>query len=130
MPSRRLVDGGVTLTEANAFDSNLGTDEKDATKAKYRGFVTEFLKRLISYDGNNSSLRAFCRVDVSIFVDENKTVSFFVNEVERGLTTCLFSTLGSNGIGHIGTDFAWLLAGWIDEERERLEGMNANVRVE
>lgn len=118
------------LTEANTFDSNLGTDGKGLTRARYRGFVAEFLKRLISSDGSNSSLRVFCRVDVSIFVDKDRKLWFFVNEVERGLTTCLFSTLGTSGIGQVGTDLAWVLAGWIDEERKRLEGKNDDVQVE
>lgn len=121
--ARELVNQGKDLTEDNAFGANLGTAEKELARKKINEFVVDFLKRLVSRDGENSSLVVFCRVDVSIFVDENKKVSFFVNEVERGITTCLFGSTGSSMVGVVGSDLAWPFARWMSEEGKRL-GLN------
>jgi hypothetical protein len=121
--ARELVDEGKELNDDNAFGANLGTTEKELARKKLADFVTDFLKRLVSRDGENSSLCVFCRVDVSVFVDKDKKVSLFVNEVERGITTCLFGSTGSSVVGHVGSDLAWPLAGWILEEQRRL-GVN------
>ena len=79
----------------------------------------DFINRLAALDGLNSSLLVFCRVDLSIFVDEGNKVSWFVNEVERGATTCLWGEQGSSLIGRIGADLAWPLTTWILAEKER-----------
>ena len=80
----------------------------------------DFLNHLAALDGPNSSLLVFCRVDLSIFVDEHNKVSWFVNEVERGSTTCLWGQLGPSVVGRVGSDMAWPLANWILKEKERL----------
>jgi hypothetical protein len=121
--ARELVNQGKELSEENAFGANLGTAEKELARKKITDFVVDFLKRLASRDGENSSLLVFCRVDVSVFVGKDKKVSFFVNEVERGITTCLFGATGSSMVGHIGSDLAWPFARWISEEEKRL-GVN------
>jgi len=118
--SREVVDSGLSLTEDRAFDPNRGTAEKEIARNELHSFVVDFLNRLAVLDGANSSLRVFCRVDVSVFVDEKKKVSFYVNEVERGLTTCLWSGQGASTVGHVGTDLAWPLACWIQGEKKRL----------
>lgn len=117
---RKLVDKGEELTELNAFDPIGGTLEKRIARERLHAFVMEFLDSLITLDGPNSSLCVFCRVDVSIFVDESKKVSLYVNEVERGITTSLYSNSGPSTAGHIGSDVAWPLARWITEEKLKL----------
>jgi hypothetical protein len=114
------VDQGHSLDETNAFDANLGTREKEIMRTKLNGFVVDFLGRLIRRDGQNTTLGVFCRVDVSIFVDNDKRVAFFVNEVERGMTTCLFGLPGPAVVGRVGSDLAWPLACWIIAEKARL----------
>ena len=52
-------------------------------RKKLSDLVIDFLGRLTTLDGANSSLRVFCRVDLSVHVNEHKRVSLFVNEVER-----------------------------------------------
>ena len=111
------------LNDDNAFDLNLGTKERGIAEEKLNEFVTEFLKRLADRDGQNSTLQVFCRVDVSVFVDQDKKVSFFVNEVERGMTTSLFSSAGPSAVGQVGSDISWPLASWISKEKIRL-GIN------
>ena len=115
--SREVINKGEELTEDNVFDPNQGTVEKDIARGKLYAFVTNFLDRLTALEGAKSSLHVFCRVDVSIFVDEDKKVSFYVNEVERGLTTCLWSDQGTRLVGHVGTNLAWPLACWVLEEK-------------
>lgn len=108
------------LDTVSAFDSNLGTKEREVAEKKLRDFVTEFLKHLIDRDGQNSSLGIFCRVDVSVFIDKDNKATFFVNEVERGMTTSLFSSNGTGMVGQVGSDLSWPLASWITEEKKRL----------
>lgn len=117
---RKLVDEGTDLNERTAFNSNFGTAEKKIAKEKLDAFIKDFLARLIILDGENSSLRVFCRVDMSIYVDEGGRVSFFVNEVERGAITALWTCDGPSAVGHVGSDISWPLARWIFEEKVRL----------
>ena len=84
-------------------------------------FIEQFLKHLAALDGENSSLLVFCRVDMSVYIDEEKRVSFYINEVERGITTCLWVGSGASAAGHVGSDIAWPLACWIAEEAFRLQ---------
>lgn len=85
----------------------------------------EFLHHLMALDGLNTSLHVFCRIDVSIFVSKDRKVSLFVNEVERGITTCLWNSPNSGSVaaGRVGTDMAWPLACWILEQKKIL-GIN------
>lgn len=117
---RELVDSGIDLMERNSFDPNYGTEERGLAKTLVDQFITDFLAKLMLTDGENTSLRVFCRVDMSIYVDEGKKVWFFVNEVERGISTCLWVASGPSAAGHIGSDMAWPLARWIKSEKVRL----------
>lgn len=120
IPLRELVDQGQTLTEVNAFDSNRSTEEKNLAREKLHHFVIDFVSRLAALDGPNSSLLVFCRVDMSVFVDGDGKVSWYVNEVERGPTTCLWGQPGPGVVGNVGSDIAWPLGSWILREKERL----------
>lgn len=118
--SRKVVDQGKRLTESNAFNAKYGTEDKKVAKDKLYGFVEKFVDHLAADEGKNSSLGVFCRVDASVFVDEEEKVSLFVNEVERGITTCLWAGAGTGVVGHVGTDMALPLAHWIVAEKRRL----------
>jgi hypothetical protein len=119
-PPREVVDRGLELEDKTAFNPNQGTAEKEAAREKIEAFVKDFLDRLIQHEGNSSNLDVFCRVDLSVHVDSNRKVSFFVNEVERGIATCLWVGNGASTAGHVGTDLAWPLACWIGKEKARL----------
>ena len=84
-------------------------------------FVRVFLKHLADKDGPNSSLQVFCRVDVGIFVKSPNVVSYFVNEVERGITTSLWVGDGSRAAGIVGTGVVPPLKRWIAAEKIRLD---------
>jgi hypothetical protein len=118
--SRKHVDAGEELSEDNTFDSNSQTEEKAIAREKLNSFAKGVLEHLKDYDGANSGLRVFCRIDVGIFVDEDKRVMLFVNEIERGLTTCLWCNSGPSAAGNVGSDMAWPLACWILDEKRRL----------
>ena len=111
------------LDDDNAFDLNLGMKERGIAEEKLNEFITEFLKCLADHYRQNSTLQVFCRVDVLVFIDQDKKVSFFVNEVERGMTTSLFSSAGPSVVGQVGLDILWPLASWISKEKIQL-GIN------
>jgi hypothetical protein len=116
-----LVDEGHELREENAYDPNHGTAEIELTRTRLEEFVTEFLGHLSKKDASNSSLQVFCRVDMSIIV-KHGTVSFFVNEVERGIATSLWGKGNDTAPGQVGSDMAWPLACWIKREKARISG--------
>ena len=89
-------------------------------QAELRGFVTKFLKELRAEDGKNSSLGVFCRVDVGIYTSQPDTVSYFVNEVERGITTSMWVIDGNHTAGVVGMDMVSPLKRWIAEEKTRV----------
>ena len=78
-------------------------------------------KRLKARDGPNSSLQVFCRIDVGILTRAPDTVSYFVNEVERGITTSLWVTDGPYTAGMSGMSIVASLKRWVAAERHRLE---------
>ena len=109
------------LDQDTMFDSNMGSAERGLAKRRLKEFVMEFLAHPQELNGKNSTLGVFCRVDVGIFANKNRRVSIFVNEVERGITTCLWVIDGTGSeAGLVGTDMAYPLAKWITEEQLRI----------
>ena len=96
---------------------------KDAKRAidELKQFVKTFLRELKKIDGQNSSLEVFCRVDVGIFVGEGDAVSYFVNEVERGITTSLWVSDGPYTAGISGMSMVGALKRWVSAEKSRLD---------
>ena len=84
-------------------------------------FVKVFLKHLKDQDELNSSLQVFCRVDVGILSGPPNLVSYFVNEVERGITTSLWVGEGSHAAGIVGMGIVAPLKRWIAAEKIRLD---------
>jgi hypothetical protein len=78
-------------------------------------------------DGPNTSLRVFCRVDVGIFIDPAGKVSYFVNEVERGITTSLWVSDGQHTVGQVGETIVRPLKRWIATEKGRV-GIGAQCK--
>lgn len=68
----------------------------------------------------NGGLDVFCRVDVGVYV-KSGTVSYFVNEVERGISTCLWAKSGTAAAGPVGTTMIEPLKRWIAAENERIK---------
>ena len=106
--------------ESSAFNVNRGMADKQVAKDKLYGFVKKFVDHLAADKGKDSSLHVFCWVEASVFVDEEEKVSLVVNEVARGITTCLWAGAGFGVVGHVGTDMALPLAHWIVAEKRKL----------
>lgn len=108
------VDGPSVFNPVRSFG-----DTKRA-KEELKCFVRTFLKHLEKLEGKNSSLRVFCRVDVGIFIKAPNTVSYFVNDVERGITTSLWAADGPWAAGVVGMSIVEPLKRWIAMEKTRL----------
>ena len=67
---------------------------RERSKKEFVDFVLETHRRLMSLEaktiGAPSTLSIFCRIDVGIYIDAEGNGSYFVNEVERTLTTSLW----------------------------------------
>src|ERR1700753_2570985 len=120
-PSRSFVRRGEPVDAEIVFPSNQGWDDIGRAQEELQRFVRVFLKHLADKDGPNSSLQVFCRVDVGIFVKSPNVVSYFVNEVERGITTSLWVGDGSRAAGIVGTGVVPPLKRWIAAEKIRLD---------
>jgi len=55
-----------------------------------------------------------------LFVDPGGKAWYFVNEVERGITTSLFVGDGQHTVGQVGMDVARSLKPWIATEKGRV----------
>jgi hypothetical protein len=89
-------------------------------------FVMRFLELLIERDLENGGLDVFCRVDVGVYQGgpDMHTVSFFVNEVERGITTSFWARDGAQSAGIVGSTMVEPLKRWIAKEKVRLAARN------
>lgn len=102
------------------FPNNKAFKDSKRANSEREGFVRGFLRHLMDLDGPNSSLRVFCRVDIGIFVDRAQEASYFVNEVERGITTSLWANSGTDVVGRVGASMVEPLKRWIAAEKLRV----------
>lgn len=71
-------------------ERNLGeTQFKDFVMGQFRGLC----ERECPPDGSSSTLKVFCRMDVSLMVSGSGKLGYFVNEVERTNTASLWMSL-------------------------------------
>lgn len=120
-PSRSLVRDNKQLRESDVFPTNQRAQDVKQAENELNDFVTKFLKCLVKAEGErNSSLQVFCRIDVGIFAKAPNTVSYFVNEVERGITTSLWVTDGNHTAGMVGMTIVQPLKKWIAAEKVRI----------
>lgn len=118
---RSLVNRGKPVGESNVFHSDQDCREAKRAEEELAGFVKTFLRHLKDMDGPNTSLQVFCRVDVGIFIKGSGVVSYFVNEVERGITTSLWVVDGPHTSGVVGMSIVDPLRRWILSEKVRLD---------
>ena len=90
-------------------------------KGEYEGFVLNTWNRLRTLEQEttecHSSLNEFCRIDVGIF-QHGGGLHYFVNEVERGNTTFLWSRDDPSLAGRIGPALGAALTKWLTRLRE------------
>ena len=77
-----------TNTEVSIMERALGRKE-------FETFVMETYHHLVNCErkkmGGFSTLEVFCRMDVGLFLKDDGNLGYFVNEVERGLTTVIWT---------------------------------------
>lgn len=91
---------------------------RNAAKKEFEDFVTAVLERLSELEskqtGRPSSLKVFCRIDVSVILGQDNRASYFVNEVERTNTASLWSALHKKPNTTMVNDFHMALARWVE----------------
>ena len=117
---RSLVKREQVIDEPVVFGCNQSVDDAKKALGDLEQFVKHFLKHLKARDGPNSSLQVFCRVDVGILARAPDTASYFINEVERGITTSLWVTDGPYTAGMSGMSIVASLKRWVAAEKHRL----------
>jgi hypothetical protein len=90
------------MQEAGELDSTTVLDtnrevpitEREIGKQEFEAFVKDTYRHLINCErkrmGGSSTLEVFCRLDIGLFSRDDGSLGYFVNEVERTLTTGLW----------------------------------------
>lgn len=99
------------------FHPNQSALDSRQAQNQLGGFIRNFFKVLKTTDGPNSSLQVFCRIDIGITAD---ATSYFVNEVERGITTSLWVGDGPHAAGMVGMSMITPLKRWVVAEKLRV----------
>jgi hypothetical protein len=78
-------------------------------------FCLTTLKALLEKEGfEDSSLDLICRLDISVIEDGSGNLDYFVNEVERGVAICLFSSVDTDHVTErVADELGPLLVDWI-----------------
>jgi hypothetical protein len=91
--------------------------EADAADAEFLNFARQNLSLLIESEERRlttpSSLRVFARLDIGIWRNPGGSLNYFVNEVERGPSTSLWSREHSWIPARIGPAFGKSLRAWL-----------------
>lgn len=93
---RQRVQDAIQPPEPWEFaEANRGTmQDRERAKQEFQSFALETWKELVQHDKRQSGnaipcTALFCRIDIGVMVEGGNT-SYFVNEVERSLTTSLW----------------------------------------
>lgn len=109
--------------ELNSPDNVVNPDSntfeyREQARNDFMNFVLETYSRLLSIEvktiGSRSTLSVFCRIDVGLFLDANGKASYFVNEVERTLTTSLWVRDRDIPINSVSSTIGKSLHTWIN----------------
>ena len=78
-------------------------------------FCLTTLKALVEKEGfEDSSLDLICRLDISVIENASGELDYFVNEVERGIAICLFSSVDTDHVTErVADELGPLLVDWI-----------------
>jgi hypothetical protein len=90
---------------------------RQAAKEEFYEFIGKTHKALVISEakemGSPTSIAVFCRIDVSIILDEGGKASYFVNEVERTSTTSLWSKCLNMPLNTLATTFTYEMHKWL-----------------
>jgi hypothetical protein len=116
--SDRIRDTTRPHTAEEFSEANWGTlEERDHARKEFERFVIHTWEQLVYREkphvAGTPSTALFCRMDVGVIV-RNGQISYFVNEVERALTTSLWMDGMPDGLHGIFADtFGVRLHEWI-----------------
>jgi hypothetical protein len=96
-------------------------DELQAGRQQLHDFVLDTLNALVKIEKSRtqatvSSLEHLARVDVSVMHNDSGELAYFVNEVERGVSVCLYSRLDSSRSMEIMDEFREVVTRWLDSD--------------
>jgi hypothetical protein len=98
-----------------------GTKESRAEgEAQLYSFAQVTLEALIQIEEEelgleDSSLRLFCRMDISVIDNGRDGLDYFVNEVERGPLVALYGVGPCHPASRVGDELGELLPRWLDK---------------
>ena len=85
-------------------------DQRQYADAEMSGFCLTTLKALVEKEGfEDSSLNMICRLDISVIQNASGQLDYFVNEVERGVAICMFSSVDTDHVTERVADELWPL---------------------
>ncbi|KIK78106.1 hypothetical protein PAXRUDRAFT_28688 [Paxillus rubicundulus Ve08.2h10] len=114
--SKKLLIPGITTEEI--VNPDQGTDsERRHAKKEFEAFTMNIWRNLVLTEkamiGGSTSISIFCRLDVGLTMKDSYAM-YFVNEVERSLTTSLWMSAMPDGLHGIFADtFAATLHDWL-----------------
>jgi hypothetical protein len=93
---------------------------REAGEAQLYHFAEVTLKVLIQMEEeevglDDSSLRLFCRMDISIIDNGRGGLDYFINEVERGPLVVLYGLGPCHPAARVGDELGELLPLWLDK---------------
>jgi hypothetical protein len=112
------------MEEAGELDSksvlytnaDVSVTERAVGTQEFETFVMDTFKLLTNFErkkmGGWSTLEVFCRLDVGLFLKGDGNLGYFVNEVERSLTTGLWTRNLDVDYNILAATFAKALARW------------------
>ena len=114
------------MQEAGELDSTTVLDtnrevpitEREIGKQEFEAFVKDTYSHLVNCErkrmGGSSTLEVFCRLDIGLFSRDDGSLGYFVNEVERTLTTGLWIRGLDVNYRVFAATLAEALVGWAD----------------
>ena len=94
MSRRQLLDTEKQATPSEFKEANWGAvEERQRARIEFETFVLSTWRQLVAIQKGNlcgtPCTAMFCRMDIGVMMRDDR-ISYFVNEVERSLTTSLW----------------------------------------
>jgi hypothetical protein len=108
-----------TLNSMTVLDAKIfSIADQKAGKGEFERFVTDTYRHLVALErkrmGGGATLEIFCRLDIGLFWKDDGDLGYFVNEVERTLTTSLWTRKLKVNFDGFAEKFATALIQWAD----------------
>jgi hypothetical protein len=108
--------GELDSTSVLYTNADVSVTERAVANQEFETFVMDTFKLLTNLErkvmGGWSTLEVFCRLDIGLFLKGDGSLGYFVNEVERTLTTGLWTRNLDVDFDMFAAEFAKALAHW------------------